>query len=256
MQNLHITLIQLDITWQDVQANIDQVSASLANASDTDIIVLPEMWTTGFSMEPKHIATMMDGEEVKQMQTWATTYSAIIIGSIIIKDSDQYKNRMLVVGKEGIITYYDKRHLFTLAGEHEVYTPGEDRVIFSYKGWKICLNVCYDLRFPVWSRNDSQYDALLYVANWPSSRHQAWRILLQARAIENQCYVIGCNRIGKDDNGLEYHGGSTIIDYTGNHIIELDKDQTIGDTDIDKISLKKFRKKLNFLSDRDDFMIL
>lgn len=222
---------------------------------DTDLIILPEMWNTGFSMTPKSLATTMDGVVVQKMQFWAKEKSASVGGSVIIKENGKYYNRFIMVDNTGHITQYDKKHLFTLTGEHESYKSGSSQTTINLNGWKLRLNICYDLRFPVWSRNTNQYDALIYVANWPSPRHQAWRALLQARAIENQCYVVGSNRVGTDPNGHSYLGGSTIIDYQGNHIVEMDSTECIAMVDINKDPLAQFRSKLDFLSDQDNFIL-
>ena len=191
--NLKVSLIQPNTIWHDTECNIDLVDSLIAGIKDTDFIVLPEMWNTGFSMTPKPLATTMDGIVVRQMQIWASQKSAIVGGSVIIEENGRYYNRFLLVDSTGPIATYDKRHLFTLAGEQEAYSAGNERNTYSYGDWNINLNVCYDLRFPVWSRNTIGYDLLIYVANWPSPRHHAWRTLLQARAIENQSYVLGCN---------------------------------------------------------------
>ena len=254
--NLRISLIQPNTIWHDTDANINLVDSLIATISDTDLIVLPEMWNTGFSMTPKPLATTMDGIVVQQMQIWAAQKSAIVGGSVIIEENERYCNRFLLVDSTGPIAIYDKKHLFTLAGEQEAYSAGNERITHAYGDWNISLNVCYDLRFPVWSRNTSGYDVLIYVANWPSPRHHAWRTLLQARAIENQCYVIGCNRVGTDPNGHAYLGGSAVIDYKGNHLIEMGKEEGMGSAEINKSDLLAFRSKLDFLSDRDEFSIV
>lgn len=252
---LNITLIQPNIIWHDTKANIALVDKLMSEITTTDLIIMPEMWNTGFSMTPEPLATQMDGIVVRQMQIWATEKNATIGSSVIIEEKGQYYNRFLLVDKSGAIAYYDKKHLFTLAGEDEAYSAGRIRKEHDIKGWKTRLNVCYDLRFPVWSRNDSHYDLLIYVANWPVTRHHAWRTLLQARAIENQCYVIGCNRVGADGNGHNYSGGSAVIDYSGQHLVEMDDEEGVQSATIDKSLLLRFRSKLDFLADRDDFLI-
>lgn len=254
--HLKVTLIQPDIIWQDTQANIALIDSLMAGLHSTDLIILPEMWNTGFSMTPEVLATTMEGIVVKQMQKWASHKSAIVGGSVIIEENGKYYNRFLLISNTGPIASYDKKHLFTLAGEQKVYTGGDRRVTCSDSGWEINLNVCYDLRFPVWSRNTTGFDLLIYVANWPAARHHAWRTLLQARAIENQCYVIGSNRVGSDANENHYLGGSAVINYLGEHLLEMDDQEGVGSIHIDKESLLSFRSKMNFLGDKDAFSIL
>ena len=254
--NLKISLIQPNTIWHDTDANINLVDSLIATISDADLIVLPEMWNTGFSMTPKALATTMDGIVVQQMQIWASQKSVIVGGSVIIEANGRYYNRFLLVDSTGPIATYDKRHLFTLAGEREAYSAGNERITYAYDDWNINLNVCYDLRFPVWSRNTDRYDLLIYVANWPSPRHHAWRTLLQARAIENQCYIIGCNRVGTDPNGHTYLGGSAVIDYKGSHLLEMEDKQGVASIEINKSDLLAFRSRLDFLSDRDEFSIV
>lgn len=250
---LHITLIQPNIVWHDTSANIELVDRLISAITASDLIILPEMWNTGFSMTPAPLATRMDGIAITAMQKWATQKSAIIGGSIIITEDGQYYNRFLLVDSEGPVASYDKKHLFTLAGEHKTYTAGQNVVNYIHNNWKLRLNVCYDLRFPVWSRNTDQYEILIYVANWPSPRHHAWRTLLQARAIENQCYVVGCNRVGTDPNGHSYLGGSTVIDFLGKHIIEMNDQEGVQSAYIDQNALTAFRSKFDFLADRNEF---
>lgn len=252
-QKLKISLIQPNIIWHDTAANIKLVGQLVSEISNSDLIILPEMWNTGFSMTPAHLATAMDSEAIAAMQNWASLKSAILGGSIIIEEEDQYFNRFVLVDAKGLIASYDKKHLFTLAGEHKAYAAGDRIVTYIHKNWNLRLNICYDLRFPVWSRNTDEYDILIYVANWPSPRHHAWRTLLQARAIENQCYVIGSNRVGNDPNGHTYLGGSTVIDFQGKHILEMDENEGVKSVEIGKKSLSTFRSKFNFLSDRDEF---
>ncbi len=252
---LNISLIQPNTVWHDTTANIAIVDRMISSLTDSELIILPEMWNTGFSMTPEPLATTMDGIVVKQMQTWAAEKSAMIGGSVIIEENGKYYNRFLLVDQSGPVVTYDKKHLFTLAGEHKAYSVGHQQVTHQFRDWNIHLNVCYDLRFPVWSRNTTGYDLLIYVANWPSPRHHAWRTLLQARAIENQCFVIGVNRSGSDPNGHTYLGGSTVIDYKGNHLLEMDATENTASIAIDKSQLLTFRSKLDFLSDRDMFTL-
>ncbi len=254
--SLQISLIQPNTIWHDSPSNLELVERLMSQINKTDLIILPEMWNTGFSMMPEPLATTMDGAVVQKMQNWANDKEAIIGGSIIIIENGKYYNRFLLVDRSGPIASYDKKHLFTLAGEHKTYSSGDKIISHSHREWNLRLNVCYDLRFPVWSRNTDFYDILIYVANWPSTRHHAWRTLLSARAIENQCYVIGCNRVGTDPNGHSYLGGSAVIDYQGKHIIEMNEQEGVNSVQIDKSDLITFRSKLNFLDDRDTFNIL
>jgi len=254
--SLNITLIQPNTIWHDTSANIELIDNLMAQVSDTDLIIMPEMWNTGFSMTPGPLATKMDGIVVHSMQNWASQKSAIIGSSVIIEEEGQYYNRFLLVDKTGPIAIYDKKHLFTLAGEHKAYQSGNDIVTYNHENWDMRLNVCYDLRFPVWSRNTSRYHLLIYVANWPSPRHHAWRTLLQARAIENQCFVVGSNRVGTDPNGHSYLGGSAVIDYLGQHIVEMNDQEGVANASVDMDSLKSFRSKYDFLADRDEYQLL
>ena len=197
---INVTLIQSDIIWEDKVSNLKNYQNKISQIESTDLIVLPEMFTTGFSMNPKDISETMSGETIQWMKSNASKMNSAICGSIIIEEDDKYFNRFIWVNPDGSICQYDKKHLFSFAGEDKNYTAGNEKIIIEYKGWKICPLVCYDLRFPVWSRNSEDYDLLIYVANWPTKRKLAWKSLLVARAIENQCYVIGVNRVGKDEN--------------------------------------------------------
>lgn len=233
----------------------------------TEVVVLPEMFSTGFSMKPKLLAETMEGETVQWMKRIAKEKKIILTGSIIISEDGNFYNRliwMLPTGQHGV---YDKRHCFAFAGEDEYYTPGEKRLIASVKGWKINLQICYDLRFPVWARqqptpNPSQegkpgpeYDILLYVANWPERRNHAWKTLLQARAIENQCYVIGVNRVGDDGNNIHHCGDSMIVDPMGEVLYTQKEKEDIYTITLDRAHLDSIRTKLPFLRDADSFMI-
>ena len=252
---LDVSLIQPNTIWHNTLSNIALVDKLITKVRNTDLILLPEMWNTGFSMTPEPLAMKMDGLAVEAMQKWAIQKSAIVGSSVIIEDNGQYYNRFILVDTNGPVACYDKKHLFTLAGEHEAYKAGREIVNYKHNKWDFRLNVCYDLRFPVWSRNDVGYHVLLYVANWPSQRHHAWRTLLQARAIENQCYVIACNRTGTDPNGHNYLGGSCVIDYLGQYIVEMDNQEGTIEATIDMDALLIFRSKFNFLADRDSFTL-
>jgi len=257
MQHLKIALIQTDIIWQNAAQNRLQFSKKINNINEAvDVIVLPEMFTTGFSMQPQGIAETMQGETVKWMQKLASEKKAAIVGSIIISENNNYYNRFLFVHPSGEINQYDKRHLFTLSGEQKIYTSGTEKLIVTYKNWKICPLVCYDLRFPVWARNTEGYDVLLYVANWPMPRIKAWDTLLKARAIENMCYSIGVNRVGVDANNLEYNGHSAIYDCLGEKQTNIKQNQEeIAIVSLNKKEMDEVRRKLNFLADKDSFTL-
>ena len=254
---LTLTALQTNLFWEDKQKNWKQLGRQIEGLDHTEVIILPEMFTTGFSMEAEKHAESMEGETVRWMQQWAKKKNAAIAGSTVIKVEGKYYNRFLFVHPNGAVDFYDKRHTFTLAGEHKAYATGENNGIINYKGWKICLRVCYDLRFPVWARNTTDYDLLIYTANWPHKRIGAWDALLKARSIENMTYCVGVNRIGTDGSDLYYPGHTAVYDYMGKKIGATKNeahDQTTVKMDRDKMLLA--RKKLNFLNDRDDFTIL
>lgn len=254
--DLQIAIIQTDLVWENAKENKAKLDVMLEEIENVDLIILPEMFTTGFSMTPKPFAENMKGETVRWMQQKATQFNAAIVGSIIIKEESNYFNRMLFVHPNGTIEKYDKRHTFTLAGEHKEYTSGKSKSIITYKDWRICPLICYDLRFPVWSRNVEEYDLLIYVANWPKPRINAWKTLLKARAIENMSYCIGVNRVGVDANGYEYNGNSIAIDYLGNEITEVaENTEKIIYATLSKNELINTRAKLPFLEDKDRFTI-
>ena len=255
-QKLHVALVQMDIVWENIEANLAWLDEQMgAIGSKADIIVLPEMFSTGFSMKSSDLAEPMKGTTAACMNKWAHEQNALIIGSTIIFDRGQYYNRLLAVLPTGATHAYDKRHLFGLAAETRHYDNGEDRLVFQYRGWNICPLICYDLRFPVWSRNDVGYDLLVYVANWPSKRAFAWNRLLCARAIENQVYTIGVNRIGSDASGQQYQGDSQILDCTGRQLLDCKDDIGIHFHEIDYDDQAKFRQNFPFLKDRDMFEI-
>jgi len=254
---LTIALLQSNLIWHNAAKNRINFSKKINSISETvDMIVLPEMFTTGFSMYPQQIAETMEGKTVKWMQQLASKKQSAITGSIVIHKNNNYYNRFLFVQPSGEINYYDKRHLFTLAGEDKVYTSGTKKISIEYKGWKICPLICYDLRFPVWARNIEDYDILMYVANWPKPRIEAWDTLLKARSIENMCYTIGVNRVGVDDNNLEYCGHSAVYNCLGEKLIDtIPNQENIVIVTLDKKSLKNTRSKLNFLADSDSFKV-
>ncbi len=256
MQHLKIALVQVDLIWQNVEQNRLQFSKKIKSINETvDVIVLPEMFTTGFSMQPQEIAETMQGETVKWMQTLALEKKAAIVGSIIIFEDNNYYNRLLFVHPSGEINTYDKHHLFTLAGEDKIYTSGTKKLVVDYKGWKICPLICYDLRFPVWSRNMENYDVLLYVANWPKARIEAWDTLLKARAIENMTYTIGVNRVGVDGNNLAYNGHSSVYNCLGEKQTKTISDEETVIITLNKNHISDTRSKLNFLADKDSFTL-
>jgi predicted amidohydrolase len=258
MQNqLKIALIQSDLVWENPEHNRENFTQKIENISEeVDLIILPEMFATGFTMNAEKVAESMDGDTVSWMQTMARNVNTAVVGSLVIKENGNYYNRLLFVEASGYISTYNKRHTFTLVGENKVYTAGTEKVIINYKGWKICPLVCYDLRFPVWSRNIADYDILLYVANWPKPRVSAWDILLKARAIENMSYCIGVNRVGVDGVNSEYSGHSACYDVLGNVMtcFEPFKEQ-IEIVVLEKRHIEAYRNKLKFLDDRDAFSI-
>jgi len=253
---ISVSIIQSDIIWEDRLSNLENYQNKINQIESTDLIVLPEMFTTGFSMNPKDISETMNGETVQWMKDNASKINSAVCGSIIIEEDDKYFNRFIWVNPDGSIHHYDKKHLFSFAGEDKNYTAGSEKIIIEYKGWKICPLVCYDLRFPVWSRNSEDYDLLIYVANWPTKRKLAWKSLLVARAIENQCYVIGVNRVGRDENNHYYSGESSLINALGETLYTNSHIEDIYTTSISKYELNKVRNQLPFLNDKDNFKII
>ena len=251
---MKVALIQTSLHWENPQANRNHFE-KLINAitEKVDLIVLPEMFSTGFTMHPTEIAETMSGETIEWLKSLAKSKESTIMGSLVIQENDHYYNRLVFVFPSGEIKKYDKKHLFTLAGEDKVYTAGNEKLIVEYQGFKICPLICYDLRFPVFSRNTEGYDLLIYVANWPKPRTNAWDILLKARAVENQCFVIGVNRIGVDSNQHEYIGHSQAVDFSGNYLLEPQENEGVFIIQLDKNAMIETRKKLDFLSDRDAF---
>lgn len=253
--NLKIALIQSDLVWEKPEDNRLNFTKKInAISDDVDIVVLPEMFTTGFTMSPFKLAESMTGKTVKWMKNLAQSKAVAIVGSLIIAEKGSFYNRLLFVEPSGFITVYNKRHTFTFGGEDKIYEAGKEKVILHYKGWKIRPLICYDLRFPVWSRNTENYDVLLYVANWPKSRISAWDVLLKARAIENMCYCIGVNRIGVDGLDKKYSGHSAAYDVLGQPLTTFEANKE--ETQIVILSHKhviKNRDKLKFLDDQDAF---
>lgn len=264
MQDLKITLIQSEIHWEDIEANLAMFEEKIWQISGTatDVIILPEMFTTGFTNPTSKLAEHMNMRTTKWMKQMADQTGALLLGSFITTVHDRYYNRLLWMEPGGNYKTYDKRHLFRMANEHKHYAQGESLLVSTWKGWRICPLVCYDLRFPVWSRNrwdaTSQklnYDLLVYVANWPTARIDAWNTLLKARAIENLSYVVGVNRVGMDGNGIEYNGSSAIISPKGEAIVTIESMEDVRTLDISANSLHAFRDRFPAYYDADEFSI-
>ena len=254
MSTLKLSIIQSDLKWHDPAANREQFTSALESIGEpTDLAILPEMFATGFTMDAANNAEKMDGKTVQWMADMASKTGASVCGSLIIEDAGEFYNRFICVSPTGELTHYDKRHLFCLAGEDKHFAAGSSRTTFSMNGFRICPLICYDLRFPVWSRNNDSYDLLIFVANWPSPRHFAWQTLLRARAIENLSFVAGVNRAGKDGNGLPYLGGSAVIDYLGADLVNLGDAVGVATTTLDRQALVAFRERFAFDKDADDF---
>ncbi|MCW2119140.1 amidohydrolase [Flavobacterium sp. 7A] len=253
---MKIALIQSALVWEQPEANRNQFDEKISNLPlDIELIVLPEMFSSGFTMNPKNVAETMTGDTVQWMQKTAKFHNSALTGSLVITENGNFYNRLVFVFPSGEIQFYDKRHLFTLAGEEKIYTAGKQKLTVNYLGWKICLLVCYDLRFPVFSRNVENYDLLIYVANWPETRILAWDSLLRARAIENLSYTIGVNRIGEDGNKLPYNGHSQLITPLGQYLVEPQETEAVFIVEIDLELVQNTRKKFNFLNDADTFEI-
>jgi omega-amidase len=252
--DLKVTLVQPDMVWENNLANLAKIESMLSNIGQTDVIVLPEMFTTGFTMKVNELAEAMNGPAVEWMKELAVKKQAAMAGSLIITEEGNFYNRLVWVTPDQEINWYDKRHLWSVGEEHLHFTPGDRRITVEWKGWKIRLLICYDLRFPVWSRNHDDYDLLIYVANWPAPRHHVWKNLLTARALENQSYCIGVNRIGKDGMGLEYLGDSGCIDARG-EATWLGPDEKIDTFTLSLQQLNSFREKFPILRDKDSFSL-
>ncbi len=264
---LKITTIQSNLHWEDKAANLRMFENKLLNLEEpAEVVVLPEMFSTGFSMRPEALAEDMHGETVAWMKEQSSKYNIVLTGSVIIREKDRYFNRLICMLPNGQLGYYDKRHRFAFAGEDQFYSQGNKRLIASVKGWKLNLQVCYDLRFPVWSRQQLQpgeagdlqpeYDVLIYVANWPERRSHAWKTLLCARAIENQCYVVGVNRVGDDGNLVHHSGNSMVIDPLGEVLYHMAEEEDIYTIGLQKDHLENVRSKFPFWKDGDEFKIL
>ncbi|MGZ3923412.1 MAG: amidohydrolase [Flavisolibacter sp.] len=263
MSSLSFTLVQTQLHWEDKNANLQMLEQKInAIKQPTHVVVLPEMFSTGFSMKPEQLSETMEGPTLQWMKTVAASKKIILTGSLIIEEDGSYFNRLIWMLPNGQYGYYDKRHLFAYGEEDKHYASGAQRLIASVNGWKVNLSVCYDLRFPVWARQqfdddrNFEYDVLIYVANWPERRNTAWKSLLRARAIENQCYVIGVNRLGNDGNNIYHSGDSTVIDPLGEILYEKAHEEDTFTIQLNKEKLNEIRDKFQFWRDADDFEIL
>lgn len=251
---LTVAIVQANLIWEDASANHHLLQQHLQSLEGpVDLIVLPEMWSTGFTMQAKALAEPMEGPSMSWMHTVAQERDCAVTGSLIIQEQGRYLNRMICMQPDGTYHTYDKRHLFSMAGEHEHYTSGMERVVWQWRGWRILPQICYDLRFPVFSRNLGDYDIYLNVANWPEKRSHAWRTLLQARAIENQAYAIGVNRVGEDGNGFHYRGDSAVVDPLGEVLTQISHKEGVAVVPLSHSKLQEIRKTLPFLADGDAF---
>jgi len=257
MENLKITLFQGYLFWEKPGKNLQNISLRLSGIREkTDLIILPEMFSTGFTMNVEEMAEPMDGTTMQWMKNIAAKYDCVVTGSLIISEKGKYYNRLIWMRADGSYEYYDKRHLFALGKEHETYTAGKKKLIVDLKGWKICPMICYDLRFPVWMRNVNEtYDLMLIVANWPERRALHWRTLIPARAVENQCYVIGLNRVGHDGNEVYHSGDSMCISPMGDVVYYKRDEEDLYTFSINAEELIKTRRAFPFLKDADDFTI-
>lgn len=258
INNLKITIFQAYLFWENIDKNLQNISLRLSSGvkEKTDLIVLPEMFNTGFSMNAAELAEQTDGKTMTWMAAAAKKYDCVITGSLIIKENGNYYNRMIWMLPSGEYQYYNKRHLFGMGEEDKTYTSGKDKVIVELKGWKIRLAVCYDLRFPVWLRNsDAAYDVLLVIASWPDRRIPHWKALIPARAIENQSYVVAVNRVGHDGNEIYHSGHSMCIDAFGNTVYYKPEDEDLYTFSINYDDLVKTREGFPFLKDADHFTI-
>lgn len=259
INNLKITIFQAYLFWENIDKNLQNISLRLSSGvkEKTDLIVLPEMFNTGFSMNAKELAEEMDGKTMTWMADSAARYDCVVTGSLIIKENNNYYNRMIWMLPTGEYQHYDKRHLFGMGEEDKTYTSGQDKIVVELKGWKIRLAVCYDLRFPVWLRNnDPSYDVLLIVASWPDKRIPHWKALIPARAIENQSYVVAVNRVGHDGKEVYHSGHSMCIDAFGNTVYYKPEDEDLYTFSINYDDLIKIRRDFPFLKDADQFKLI
>ena len=253
---LSIALIQTDLIWEKPKSNMELFKKLIINYNKkTDLFILPEMFTTGFTMNPKNVSETMNGESIITLKELSKLSNSAICGSMVINEGNCYYNRFIFIEPNGKIQFYDKRHTFNLVGEGNSYCVGKNTGLIEFKNWKILLRVCYDLRFPLWSRNIHDYDLLIYVANWPAPRINAWDNLLVSRAIENMSYCIGVNRLGTDKNNNYYPGHSSAINLFGDKICDLGDSSGVHGVTLDKNHIKSNRKSLPFLDDKDDFIL-
>lgn len=256
MSDLRVSLVQTSLHWENPTANLKMLDGKLAPLKGkADLVILPEMFTTGFSMNVENIAETMEGTAIQWMKAKSKYLETVLTGSLIIKENGNYYNRLIWMRPDGSFSQYDKRHLFTLAKEQLTFTAGTEKLIVELNGWKICPLICYDLRFPVFSRNVENYDLLIYTANFPAKRRKAWRSLLLARAIENQSYVLAVNLVGEDGNQFLYSGDSAVIDPYGEILREETDKEMIISAVLTKAPIDKIRKELPFLNDKDEFEI-
>ena len=253
MPDLTVAIVQDTLDWEQPEANRQRFAARLDEVAGADLAVLPEMFSSGFTMNAAGLAETMDGPTVAWLRGQAAARNLALAGSLVIEDGGQYFNRMLVAMPDGQLDCYDKRHLFRMAGEDDAYTAGTARTIVDLEGWAIAPFVCYDLRFPVWTRRRDDYDVAIFVANWPAPRHDAWATLLKARAMENQAFVIGVNRVGTDGNGIEYPGGSVVLDYLGRELADCGTGQATRIATLSRAALDDARERFPVHRDADDF---
>lgn len=256
LENLRLAMVQAPMVWQDVNTNLDNFAQLLNQVDQADLVLLPEMFNTGFSMESERFAEPMDGITVTWLKSQAMRLNAVVCGSLIVQVAEHdYRNRLIWARPDGSLEIYDKRHLFRMAGEQNHYTAGAQQLVVELKGWRIRPLICYDLRFPVWSRDSQNTDLLFYIASWPQARRNAWNRLLPARAIENICYVAGVNRIGEDNNGYAHSGDSQVIDYLGDPLIEAGAQLGVFQVELNAANLAKFKQRFPAYLDADGFTL-
>lgn len=255
MEVLKVAVVQPNLIWHNYSANLKSIQEQMSVLDKADLIVLPEMWSSGFTMKAHQFYTYTS-DALGHMKSWSLKFDAAVIGSLITKVDEKYFNRSYIILNGEVLSFYDKVHLFGFSGEDRFFQKGSEKCIVNVKGWNCCVNICYDLRFPVWSRNIDNYDLLIFSANWPQKRIDAWDTLLKARAIENQAYVLGANCVGEDAWHNQYLGHSAIIQYDGTHLQQLKDVPGILLADFNKSELKSFRSSFPFLEDRDDFVLV
>lgn len=254
--DLRLALVQTDLAWHDAQANRARFAQLLEQARGADLIILPEMFTTGFSMESSALAEPEEGATQIWLREQAERLKAVVTGTLIVQAADgSYRNRLLWAQPDGQVLHYDKRHLFRMAGEHEHFTAGNEQVLFEVKGWRVRPLICYDLRFPVWSRDPETTDLLFYTANWPAARRNAWNRLLPARAIENLCYVAAVNRVGTDGHGYPYSGDSQVLDFLGDSLLDAGEGDGVFQVSLNAEKLARFRERFPAWRDADGFVL-